>query len=80
MYALYNPTIELKKIRNEAGRLVTVKDFMGGEEFPGKENAFRVLLQGPVNWMAAFKVGGKMIKNPEKGSPMPEVCPIVNEL
>lgn len=76
MYALYNPTIELKKIRNEAGRLVTVKEFIGGEI--QKEKCFRVFASSRSTDGGIFKVKNEQ-KNPEKFANTPEVCFIVNE-
>lgn len=76
MYALYNPTIELKKIRNEVGRLVTVKEFIGGEI--QKEKCFRVFASSRSTDGGIFKVKNEQ-KNPEKFANTPEVCFIMNE-
>ncbi len=75
-YALYNPTIELKKVRNEAGRLVTVKDFIGGEA--QKEKCFRVFASSRKADGGIYKVKNET-KNPEKFANTPERCFIINE-
>ncbi len=75
LYALYNPTIELKKIRNEAGRLVTVKEFIGGDIL--KEKCFRVFASTRSTDGGIFKAKNEN-KNPEKFANSPEACFIVN--
>jgi DNA polymerase len=75
-YALYNPNIELNKVRNDAGRLVTVKDFIGGAV--QKEKCFRVFASSRSTDGGIFKVKTEA-KNPEKFANTPERCFIINE-
>ena len=75
LHALYNPVIELKKIRTEAGKLATVKEFVGGKV--QKEKCFRVFASSrPVDG-GIFKVKNAT-KNPEKFALCPDKCFIDN--
>ena len=75
-YGLYNPKIELKKIRDTSGKLKTVKIFSGGEKL--NEKCFRVFASvDNINDGTIYKVKNEN-KNPEKFADTPEVCFIYN--
>lgn len=76
LYALYCPTIEQRKIRDDNGRLKTIKVFTGGEV--QKEKAFRVFASKRSSDGGIFKVKNAT-KNPEKFANTPETCFIINE-
>lgn len=75
-HGLYNPKIEEKKIRNEAGKLVKIKVFTGGEV--QNEKTFRVFASKRTSDGGIYKVKNAN-KNPEKFANTPERCFIVNE-
>lgn len=75
-YGLYNPKIETEKIRDDNGKLVTVKRFVGG--IKQHEKCFRVFAStDSVKHGSIFKVKNEN-KNPEKFANTPEVCFIDN--
>ena len=80
-YALYSPVITLEKIRDENGKLKTVKRFTGGEV--QKDATFRVFASKDQHKGGLFKVSGKMIrgreKNPEQFANTPEHCFFIND-
>lgn len=79
-YAIYSPVITLEKIRDDKGRLKTVKRFSGGEVQTDK--TFRVFASTDHSKGGIFKVSGKIVKgrekNPEQFANTPEHCFIVN--
>lgn len=79
-YAIYSPVITLEKIRDDKGRLKTVKRFSGGEVQTDK--TFRVFASTDHSKGGIFKVSGKTVKgrekNPEQFANTPEHCFIVN--
>ena len=79
-YAIYSPVITLEKIRDDKGRLKTVKQFSGGEVQTDK--TFRVFASTDHSKGGIFKVSGKIVKgrekNPEQFANTPEHCFIVN--
>ena len=79
-YAIYSPIITLEKIRDDKGRLKTVKRFSGGEVQTDK--TFRVFASTDHSKGGIFKVSGKIVKgrekNPEQFANTPEHCFIVN--
>lgn len=79
-YAIYSPIITLEKIRDDKGRLKTVKRFSGGEVQTDK--TFRVFASTDHSKGGIFKVSGKTVKgrekNPEQFANTPEHCFIVN--
>jgi hypothetical protein len=75
-HALYNPTVTEEKIRDEDGRLKTIKVFTGGE-IPN-EKTFRVFASTDRGDGGLFKVKNQN-KNPEKFADTPERCFIINE-
>lgn len=75
-YGLYNPKIETQKVRDEKGKLKTIKVFIGG--IKQNEKCFRVFSSiDNVNHGGIFKVKNEN-KNPEKFANTPEVCFIDN--
>lgn len=78
--AIYSPVITLEKIRDDKGRLKTVKRFSGGEVQTDK--TFRVFASTDHSKGGIFKVSGKIVKgrekNPEQFANTPEHCFIVN--
>ena len=81
LYALYSPTITMEKIRDEKGRLITVKRFSGGEV--QKDQTFRVFASTDSAKGGLFKVSGKIVKgrqkNPERFANTPEHSFFINE-
>jgi len=75
-HAVYNPKVELKKVRDAAGKPATVKEFTGGEA--QTEKCFRVFASTRPEDGGIFKVKNAW-KNPEKFANTPERCFIVNE-
>ena len=79
-YAIYSPVITLEKIRDDKGRLKTVKRFSDGEVQTDK--TFRVFASTDHSKGGIFKVSGKIVKgrekNPEQFANTPEHCFIVN--
>ena len=80
-HALYSPTITLEKIRDEKGRLKTVKRFSGGVVQTDK--TFRVFASTDQSKGGLFKVSGKIVKgrekNPEQFANTPEHCFVIND-
>jgi DNA polymerase len=76
MHALYNPVVTEEKIRDDAGKLKTIKVFTGGEI--QKEKCFRVFASNLKSEGCIFKVKNKE-KNPEKFQDTPEHCFFINE-
>lgn len=80
-YALYSPTINTEKIRDEKGRLKPVIRFSGGEVQTDK--TFRVFASRYQSRGGIYKVSGKMVKgrekNPEKFANTPDHCFIIND-
>ena len=75
-YGLYNPKIETEKIRDDNGKLKTVKRFIGG--IKQNEKCYRVFAStDKVNHGSIFKVKNEN-KNPEKFADTPKVCFIDN--
>lgn len=80
-YALYSPVITFEKIRDDKGRLKTIKRFTGGKIQCDK--TFRVFASKDHSKGGIFKVSGKIVKgrekNPEKFANTPDHCFIINE-
>lgn len=76
LHALYSPTVTEEKIRDENGKLKTIKVFTGGEI--QKEKCFRVFASKLDSEGSIFKVKNYQ-KNPEKFQDTPEHCFFINE-
>lgn len=76
LYALYSPTVTEEKVRDENGKLKTIKVFTGGEI--QKEKCFRVFASKLDSEGSIFKVKNHQ-KNPEKFADTPEHCFFINE-
>ncbi len=80
-YALYSPTVEKVKIRDEKGRLKDIVQFSGGEI--QTDTTFRVFASTDKSKGGIFKVSGKIVKgrkkNPEKFSNTPDHCFFIND-
>lgn len=81
LHGLYSPTIRTEKIRDDKGRLKTIKVFEGGQI--QTDTTFRVFASKDPSHGGIFKVSGKndrfgRPKNPEKFGVTPERCFIEN--
>lgn len=81
MHGLYSPTITEKKIRDDQGRLKTIKVFTGGEI--QADTTFRVFASTNPAHGGMFKVSGKQDrwgrpKNPERFADTPDHCFFIN--
>ena len=75
LYALYSPTITQEKIRDDGGRLKTIKKFTGGQK--QHEKCFRVFASNLKTDGGIYKVKNHR-KNPEKFQDTPLHCFIEN--
>lgn len=75
MYALYNPKVTEEKVRDNDGKLKTIKVFKGGEI--QHEKCFRVFASNSPSDGGIYKVKS-LDKNPEKFANTPENCFIIN--
>lgn len=76
LYALYNPRVQTEKIRDENGRLKTIKRFTGGQQ--QHEKTFRVFASNRSGDGGLYKVKNHD-KNPESFANTPDNCFFIND-